>query len=266
MGKLSTRRGLLLGTLLCGSLLGGALLWPSAAAAAGTVPSNVAQTKPGDGRDAPWLRLGLVGILGLALVGGAMVQYRSSDDAPPYQPKPRKPKAPKVLIAPAIPTDTAHVIASPAPAPYLSTPLPAPVPTTVVQWRASTPPPTTLESYRRQRGVVTAPPAREIPILSPAEEACARAVAAAHRYDRQTTLGNFITALTIDPAVKPSVVENFWEMPSSGHAALAQAYIERGQRVDARSVVTMALMTFPHNRELEVILHELNADRFERTA
>jgi len=266
MGKLATRRGLLIGTLLCGSIFGGVLLWPGAAAADGTTPGNVVQTRSGDGRDAPWLRMGLVGILGLALVGGALVQYRSSDDAPPYQPKPRKPKAPKVVAAPTAPAATAPEAAAPAPAPYLSTPLPTPVPTTVVQWRASAPPPTTLESYRRQRGGVTPPPAREVPVLSPAEEACARAVSAAHRYDRHTTVENFIAAMTLDPAVKPSVVANFWEMPSGGHADLAQAYIKRGERVDARSVVTMALMTFPHNRELEVILHELNADRFERTA
>jgi len=99
-----------------------------------------------------------------------------------------------------------------------------------------------------------------------AEEACARAVAAAHRYDRHTSVENFIAALSIDPTIKPSVVPNFWEMPSGGHADLARAYIERGQRVDARSVVTMALMTFPHNRELALILQELNTDRFEQTA
>lgn len=261
MGKRSTRRGLLIGTLLCGSIVGGALLWPGEIAAAGTTPSNVVQINSGDGRDAPWLRMGLVGLLGLALVGGAMVQYRSSDDAPPYQPKPRKPKAPKVVVAPVAPA-----AATPTPAPYLSTPLPAPVPATVVQWRKSVPPPTTLASYRRHRGDMTAPPAREIPVLSPAEEACARAIAAAHRYDRPATVENFITALTIDATVKPSAIANFWEMPSGGHADLAQAYIERGQRVDARSVVTMALMTFPHNRELALILHELSADRFERTA
>jgi hypothetical protein len=266
MGKLATRRGLLLGALLCSGILGGTLLWPKATAAADTTPGNVIQTRSGDGRDAPWLRMGLVGLLGLALVGGAVVQYRSSDDAPPYQPKPRKPKVPKVVVAPTVPVAAAPAAASPTPTPYLSGPLPTPVPTTVVQWRTSTPPPTTLESYRRHRDVVTPPPAREVPILSPAEEACARAVAAAHRYDRHTTVENFTAALTIDLAVKPSVVANFWEMPAGGHADLAQAYIEHGQRVDARSVVTMALMTFPHNRELTLILHELNDDRFERTA
>src|SRR6476661_4389562 len=202
MGKLATRRVLLIGTLLCGSILGGAFLWPSNAAAAGTTPGNVIQTKSGDGRDAPWLRLGLVGLLGLALVGGAMVQYRSTDDAPPYQPKPRKPKAPQVVVAPTAPVATAPEAATPAPVPYLSTPLPTPVPTTVVQWRRSTPPPTTLESYRRQRGEITPPPARHVPVLSASEEACARAVAAAHRYDRQTTVESFIAALSIDPAVK----------------------------------------------------------------
>ncbi len=266
MGKLATRRGLLIGTLLWGSILGGVLLWPRDAAAAGTAPGNVVQIAPGDGRDAPWLRVGLVGLLGLALVGGALVQYRSSDDAPPYQPKPRKPKVQKVVVAPIAPTTTAPAAASPVPAPYLSTPLPTPVPAMVVEWRTSAPLPTTLESYRRQRGGVTPPPAREVPVLSPAEEACALAVAAAHRYDRHITVENFIAALRIDPAVKPSVVENFWEMPSGGHADLAQAYIARGQRVDARSVVAMALMTFPHNRELAIILQELNADRFEQTA
>ncbi|HEY8599936.1 MAG TPA: hypothetical protein VIL85_15975 [Thermomicrobiales bacterium] len=263
---MATRRGLLIGALLCGGILGGTLLWPDAAAAASTTPSNVIQTRSGDGRDAPRLRLGLVGLLGLALVGGAVVQYRSSDNAPPYQPKPRKPKVPKVVVAPTVTVATAPAAAFPTPTPYLSSSLPTPVPPTVVQWRASTPAPTTLESYRRQRDGVTSPSAREAPVLSPAEEACARAVAAAHRYDRHSAVENFTTALTLDPTVKPSVVANFWEMPAGGHADLAQAYIERGQRVDARSVVTMALMTFPHNRELAILLHELNADRFERTA
>ena len=126
MGKLSTRRGLLIGTLLCGSILGGVLLWPRDIAAAGTTPGKVVQAAPGDGRDAPWLRMGLVGLLGVALVGGALVQYRSSDDAPPYQPKPRKPKAPKVVIAPIAPADTAPAAASPIPTPVSYTHLTLP--------------------------------------------------------------------------------------------------------------------------------------------
>jgi hypothetical protein len=96
---------------------------------------------------------------------------------------------------------------------------------------------------------------------SPAEERCAKAIAAAHRYDRRATVAAFRSALASDPAAKPSALPGFWEMPSGGHADLARVYLERRQGLDARSVLTVAMMLFPHNRELEVLAREAAVDR-----
>lgn len=89
--------------------------------------------------------------------------------------------------------------------------------------------------------------------------ACTRAVQAAHRYDRDTTRRNFAQALRTDAGVNPSGVSGFWDMPSSGHADLARAYLGLDRRLDARSVLTVALITFRHNRELEALMRETAA-------
>lgn len=86
--------------------------------------------------------------------------------------------------------------------------------------------------------------------------ACARAVAAAHRYDRDTTRRNFAQALKIVAGVNPGGVSGFWDMPSSGHADLARAYLGLNRRLDARTVLTVALITFRHNRELEALMRD----------
>jgi hypothetical protein len=107
------------------------------------------------------------------------------------------------------------------------------------------------------RQPVAVPPA----LPSPAEERCARAIAAAHRYDRRTTVAAFRSALSAEPEAKPSSLPGFWEMPSGGHADLARVYLERGQVLDARSVLTVAMMLFPHNRELELLAREAAIER-----
>lgn len=89
--------------------------------------------------------------------------------------------------------------------------------------------------------------------------ACARAVEAAHRYDRESTRRNFQLALRLDRAINPGGVAGFWDMPSGGHADLARAYLDLGERLDARTVLTLALITFRHNRELEALLREANS-------
>lgn len=104
------------------------------------------------------------------------------------------------------------------------------------------------------------------PRLTPAEEHGAHAIAAAFRYDRRATLAAFMDALDLDPTLKPSLLSDFWEMPAGGHADLATAYLKRAQPLDARSVVTLALLTFPHNRELTTLLREIDPYRFGQSA
>lgn len=89
-----------------------------------------------------------------------------------------------------------------------------------------------------------------------ATASCARAVAAAFVYNRAATLAAFATAIGLDPDVNPAAAPGFWEMPASGHADLARAYLRHGRQLDARSVLTVALLTFRHNRELEGLLHD----------
>lgn len=263
IGMKRARRNATVGLLAAGLALAGLAALPQTVAASGS--STILQVSRSDGRDAPWLRFGLLGLLGIALSGGAVVQYRSSATAPPYQPRPRRqratPPTPPVAEAQANTVET-----TPDPAP-LRFAFPSPPPATVVDWRSPADAPIALAPYRQQRDAFISRSQPQTPAtLSPAEEACARAVAAAHRYDRQGARDEFAAALALDPAVKPSASATFWEIPSGGHADLAQAYLLRGQTLDARSVVTMALLTFPHNRELEALLRELAPERFAATA
>jgi hypothetical protein len=90
---------------------------------------------------------------------------------------------------------------------------------------------------------------------SPRED-CARAVAAAFVYDRAGTVAAFVAALAADPDLQPAATPGYWEMPSTGHADLARAYLQLGRPLDARPVLTVALLSFEHNRELETLLRE----------
>lgn len=223
------------------------------------------------GSDAPGLRFGLILMLGLALGGGAVVQYRAAADAPPYQPKPRRPRraAPRFNAVPALePTATDLALARQAPV-QASAPKTPGTPT-----NAERPPVFSAFPRQGQPGIMPAPrsqlqPLRLVesaPRLSGAEGRCAHAIAAAYRYDRPGTLAAFGEALDADPILKPSALPDFWEMPAGGHADLALAYLQREQRLDARSVVTMALLTFPHNRELTALLREIDPYRLDRPA
>ena len=49
----------------------------------------------------------------------------------------------------------------------------------------------------------------------------------------------------------------FWEMPPGGHADLACAYLRRDRPLDARSVLTVARLTFERDRELETLQREI---------
>jgi len=228
------------------------------------------------GTDAPWLRFGLILMLGLALGGGAVVQYRATTDAPPYEPKPRRPRR---TVSPfnAVPTPPP---ASATPIPDRDAPAPAPTPTTSVAQVPNAPSTTArapvFSAFPRggRPDRVSVPQLRpqplrvveSAPLLSRAEGRCAHAIAAAYRYDRPGTLTAFGEALDADPTLKPSALPDFWEMPAGGHADLALAYLQREHRLDARSVVTMALLTFPHNRELTALLREIDPYRLDRPA
>ena len=246
---------------------------PNAAAPATTTAPPAVQA----GSDAPWMRFGLILMLGLALGSGAVVQYRATAAAPPYQPKPRRPRrtAPRSSAASTPePALTNQATARQAPLPTSTTPV-AQVPTApAIPSAAERAPVFSAFPRQGQSGVVPAPQFRPQPLrvvesaprLTRAEGRCAHAIAAAYRYDRPGTLAAFGEALDADLTLKPSVLPDFWEMPAGGHADLALAYLRREQRLDARSVVTMALLTFPHNRELSALLREIDPYRLDRPA
>lgn len=189
-----------------------------------------------DGHDALGLRLALLCFVGLALAGGAYKQYQTISAT--RRGAQRGMQSPRTRAAARAGGST---VARPAAAPREAVPLEMP------------------------RGVAPArqaPPLRAVAAVpTPAEERCARAIAAAHQYDRRTTIAAFRSALASDPNAKPSALPGFWEMPSGGHADLARVYLERRQGLDARSVLTVAMMLFPHNRELELLAREAEVDR-----
>lgn len=111
----------------------------------------------------------------------------------------------------------------------------------------------------RRRAPLTPPnprpaPRRQAP--ASAQEWCAQAVEAAFAYDRDGTIAAFGAALDLDPEARPTATAGYWEMPSSGHADLARVYLRRGRPLDARSVLTVALLASGPNRELETLLRE----------
>ncbi len=232
------------------------------------------------GSDAPFMRFGLILMLGLALGSGAVVQYRATADAPPYRPKPRRPRRKAPLFGAAAPSATAAT-AAPDPAPTKQVAEPAPI-IPVAPLPSGPSAPRTAERVpvfsafprREQSGAASTPQTRPQPLRvvesatrqTHAEGCCAHAIAAAYRYDRPATLAAFGAALDADPILKPSALPDFWEMPAGGHADLAVAYLQREQRLDARSVVTLALLTFPHNRELSALLREIDPYRLDRPA
>jgi len=246
---------------------------PTVAAAPATTSTTPATR---GSTDAPLLRFGLILMLGLALGSGAVVQYRATADAPPYAPKPRRPRRTRPLFsakptpqsAPA-PVVTASPAATPAPAPTM--PIAQAHPASNLGERAPV-----FSAFPRGERLSLVPAAQRrpqplyavesAPRLSRAEERCAHAIVAAYRYDRPGTLAAFGEALDADPTLKPSALPDFWEMPAGGHADLALAYLQRKQRLDARSIVTMALLTFPHNRELIALLREIDPYRLDRPA
>jgi len=246
---------------------------PTAAAAPATTSTTPATR---GSTDAPLLRFGLILMLGLALGSGAVVQYRATADAPPYEPKPRRPRrtAPLFRAKPKPQSAAAPVVAA--------SPATVPVSAPTISLAQASPAPASGErapvfsAFPRGERLSLVPAAQRrpqplyavesAPRLSRAEERCAHAIVAAYRYDRPGTLAAFGEALDADPTLKPSALPDFWEMPAGGHADLALAYLQREQRLDARSIVTMALLTFPHNRELTALLREIDPYRLDRPA
>jgi hypothetical protein len=218
-----------------------------------------------DGQDARGLRFGLLGLLGLALGFGAFVQSRTSADLPPAPPRTRRRTGPE-RVRDAKPDGSPAAPPAPAQPDTPVAPTAAPPPPHPPARYATGPQPIHLEPYLRDRLDAQPRVARQPLALTPAEEDCARAITAAHRYDRRATLAAFVTALAGDPGVKPSALPGFWEMPPSGHADLARAYLRRGDRLNARTVLSLALLTFPHDRELATLLRETERPRREETA
>ena len=216
--------------LLTGGLFTFGLATPVAVAASSQPAEGRVVTVAGGSRDAVGVRFGLLGFVGLALAGGAYAQYQSLVALRGGGAASRGRTRPTGRVT--------------APTPAVEqTDVPAPPP---VQLRA-------LPSHDDRQAL--------------AEEYCAQAIAAANRYDRRTSRAAFASALATYPEVKPSNLPGFWDLPSSGHVDLARAYLDRGQILDARSVLTFAAMLFPHNRDLEALMREAAAGgRVDRTA
>jgi hypothetical protein len=269
----------LAGTLLA-ALIGGATAPPLAGTARAAPLPTIARANGGatgdevftggarsDGRDARGLRFGLLGLLGLALGFGAFVQCRASAELPLPPPRARRRRSPRRARAAQPNPERLAVPSPPVQTDGPSAPAVAPPPQAPAPARPNAgPQPIRLEPYLHDRLAVQPRVVRQAPVLTPAEEDCARAIKAAHRYDRHATLSAFANALNDDPGVKPSALPGFWEMPPSGHADLARAYLRRGDRLDARTVLSLALLTFPHNRELATLLRESELSRGEATA
>lgn len=211
---------------------------PPGPSAAGSV--LVLNAPRAEGDDARGLRLALVAALALALAGGVVVQWHQSGDGrrtTPHHPRPagggRQPKGDNGNRRGARPGGEPGRIGA---APVASAPQGP-------------------GEGRRDEGPGPAV-GGAMPALSPAQAQCTRAVAAAFSYDRVGTVAAFTAALTSDPGVKPTATPSFWDLPSTGHADLARAYLRCGRPLDARSVLTVALLSFRHNRELETLLRK----------
>ncbi len=198
----------------------------------------------GDGGDAFGLRLGLLGFVGMVLTGGVYAQYQALATLRRGRPAASRTRR---AAAPSEPTRT-----FPTPVPRSPEPA-APATGWSAAPRGSAQPPT-----RHDAQPASAPqPLRVAEPRDLAEQDCLRAIAAACRYDRHTTLAAFRSALARNPEVKPSALPGFWDMPSGGHADLARAYLLGNQHLDARSILTVAMMLSPHNRELEALAREV---------
>lgn len=180
------------------------------------------------------MRLGLLSALGVALVGGAVTQWRTLSGQQRVGERPVW-----AVEGEAASSAGRDVDATGAPDGAVTPLWPVAPALMLVDMRAS---------------------ARWTPALTPAEAHCARAIDGAHAYNRAGTVAAFSAALAADPEVKPANLAGFWEMPAGGHADLARAYLRFGRRLDARSVLTVAALAFGPNRELELLQRELAED------
>lgn len=240
------RRVLLLASLA----LAFCLLAPPTTAASSAAEEGRNGYAAGDGRDAFGLRLGLLCFVGMVLAGGAYVQYQSLTTLRRGRPATSRRRR---VAAP-----TAIVRGNLRPVPRASGPDAARTAErpTAPAWPRQSASPQPLQPVAQR-----APAPQPLRVAAPrdlAEQDCLRAIAAACRYDRHTTLAAFRSALARNPEVPTSSLPGFWDMPSGGHADLARAYLLCGQHLDARSILTVAMMLSPHNRELEALAREGN--------
>jgi hypothetical protein len=211
----------------------------------------------GDGRDALGLRVGLLCFVGVVLAGGVYAQYQALAmlrRGRPSTGRARQLAAPNEAEGPDRPRESRSPAAAATPGTDRTRLQPAAPPRTAV--------PSDVAALRPVRqadwSAADAPPTRAAEPRDLAEQDCLRAIAAACQYDRHTTIAAFRSALARNPEVKPSSLPGFWDMPAGGHADLARAYLLRGQHLDARSILTVAMMLSPHNRDLEALEREAN--------
>ncbi len=237
------------------ALIGSRLAAPAALALTlGVVTASPAlaatgQPAPTAGNDARGLRLSLVAMLTLALGCGVVAQYQTGGTR-----RRGARRADHLRLVQPEPDEAADAIRG-------AVPRTRPTGRADRDWPATSAPPCfagsradhrTLTSGAQQVSAAGTSPPRQ----TWAEQQCARAVAAAFAYDRAATLSAFLNAVESDPEARPTATPGYWEMPPGGHADLARAYLRCERPLDARTVLTVALLTFPRDPELRALLDD----------
>ena len=236
------------------ALIGSRLAAPAALAltlgAVTAAPALAAgQPAPAAGNDARGLRLSLVAMLTLALGCGVVAQYQTGGTR-----RRGARQADHLRLVPPEPDEADDALRG-------AVPHTDPSGRADRDWPATGAPPSFAGSGADRRGLTTASQRGSAAGPSPrrqtwAEQQCARAVAAALAYDRAATLSAFLNAVESYPDVRPTTTPGYWELPPGGHADLARAYLRCGRPLDARTVLTVALLTFPRDPELRALLDD----------
>ncbi|MDI3339115.1 MAG: D-alanyl-D-alanine carboxypeptidase family protein [Sphaerobacter sp.] len=100
----------------------------------------------------------------------------------------------------------------------------------------------------------TLPAEPRIVPLDAAQALAIRAIRLAGRGDYHAATQEFARALRADPSYDLTRCPGFWSMSPAGYVAAARAYLLLNRPTDARTLATVAQLSFGPNRELERLL------------